>query len=773
MRVSLLLYALSLTRLTSAYWMQDVRHRGISAANGDASYKVFRNVRDYGAKGDGVTDDTAAINLAISSGNRCGPGTCLGSTVTPATVYFPPGTYKISSSIIDYFYTQIIGDPTNLPVIKASANFSAASLSGGLIDGNPVINNELAWKAVNVFFRQVRNLVLDTSEIPSSSPAVGLHWPSSQATSVENVVFKMSDADDTAHTGLRIESGSGGYLGDLVFYGGVVGAEFSNQQYTARNLTFYNAKTAVRQLWNWTWTFKSLKVFNSNVGIEMSSGSTGSMSVVDSEFNNIKEAGIKCVYGDVSANPQAGSLLIENTVFTGTPSILVNQGQALVGGGSSPTILHGYLSGNSYNPSGPERIVGVDPSYQSPTPALLDSSGKYFELTKPYYENIPAKNFLSARRYGAKGDGKTDDTAALNRLFSAAARRQGYVAFVDAGTYIVTDTVFIPPGTKIVGEALASIIMASGPKFHDINNPYVVIKVGDAGQTGRIEWSDMIVSTRGACAGAKLIEYNLYSPDVPSGMWDVHVRVGGFAGTDLLLADCPTTPNSDEINSNCIAAHTSLHITKSAAGLYHENGWIWVADHDLEDQSYSQVTIYAGRGILIESEDGRIWISGSGSEHHVLYQYQLINTQNIYMGLIQSETPYFQPNPPASKPFPVESSMSDPDFATYCQYRNDSAPCEMAWSLRIISSRDVSIFGAGLYSFFNSYNTLCSAEGSGSRCQARIVDVDIETAGANLAIYNLNTIGSKSMVTRNGVDIAMYSDNTNAFSQTINVYREG
>ena len=86
--------------------------------------------------GDGVTDDTAAINTAISSGNRCGPGPCASSPITPAVVYFPPGMYLVSSPIIDFYFTMLIGDAVDLPTLKASPNFGGTGL--GVIDGDKV-----------------------------------------------------------------------------------------------------------------------------------------------------------------------------------------------------------------------------------------------------------------------------------------------------------------------------------------------------------------------------------------------------------------------------------------------------------------------------------------------------------------------------------------------------------------------------------------------------------------------------------------------------------
>jgi glucan 1,3-beta-glucosidase len=109
----------------------------------------------------------------------------------------------LSSSIVDQYYTQIIGNPNSLPVLKATPGFTGF----GLIDGDRYYTENLNWGSTNVFWRQVRNFVFDITSVPISSSLSCIHWPTAQATSLQNIIFQMSPAAGTQHVGIFCESG--------------------------------------------------------------------------------------------------------------------------------------------------------------------------------------------------------------------------------------------------------------------------------------------------------------------------------------------------------------------------------------------------------------------------------------------------------------------------------------------------------------------------------------------------------------------------------------
>ncbi len=56
----------------------------------------MKSVKDYGAVGDGVSDDTAAIQAALSDGRSDASGNYYGK---PKALYFPPGTYLVGDTL--------------------------------------------------------------------------------------------------------------------------------------------------------------------------------------------------------------------------------------------------------------------------------------------------------------------------------------------------------------------------------------------------------------------------------------------------------------------------------------------------------------------------------------------------------------------------------------------------------------------------------------------------------------------------------------------------
>ncbi|QIW96190.1 hypothetical protein AMS68_001708 [Peltaster fructicola] len=751
---------------SSGYWLETINRQG--TVWGNPGFKIFRNVKDYGAVGDGVTDDTAAINKAIADGARCGSTStyCDSSTIQPAIVYFPTGKYRVTTPIRMLYYTQLIGNALAPPTLLADAAFTGMAV----VDSDPYNDDgSNLYTNQNNFFRQVRNFVIDISAQPETLGA-GIHWQVAQATSLQNLVFNMRPASaQNKQTGIFMDNGSGGYIGNLTFNGGNIGAFLGSQQFTSRDLTFNGCNTAIYMNWNWGWTFSDIKINNAKVGLDMANSpsnmTVGSVVLSDSVITNTA-VGLNATWNAQGSVPASGgNLVLDNVDMSTGVSVGVqnSNGEVLL----APCKVSTWTMGNGYYQTGSglenNRAAAAPPSAPRKAASLLDPSGKIFGRNRPQYETLPVSSFKSAKADGGcKGDGATDDTACIQAFLTSTAA-SGSIAYFDHGAYIVTDTIKVPASIKITGE-IWPLIVAKG--FNDVNNPKPVFQVGQPGQTGAVEISDMIFETTGDNAGAIVIEWNLDSSAVQGsgGLWDVHVRIGGSYGTQLQSDHCGnSTAPFTGTGAGCQGVFLMLHVTSSAKGLYLENTWYWVADHDLDLNSPHQISIYSGRGVLVNSP-GPTWLWGTASEHSMFYNYQFKGAQDLFSGFMQSETPYFQPNPENPTPFSYNSNFDDPDFSVcWGSFQDATAPCKDAWGLRVWESSGILIYGTGMYSFFNNYDQGCVA---GQNCQQNMIHIQ----NSKVDMYAVSTKGAVNMIVDDWVGNVKDADNRSNFCGTIAFY---
>ena len=514
--------------------------------------------------------------------------------------------------------------------------------------------------------------------------------------------------------------------------------------------------------WNWAWTWKSLDIQGSQVGVSLLGGAptdrgTGSVILLDANICDTDTAVlIPPVINDGGTTPQA-ALVLDNVKMANVKNaVRVYNGTTLLAGGTKT--IDSWGIGKRYtNAVGTGNFLSggdITPKRTITTSLLGGPNGGYLERSRPQYESVPASGFYNVQTGGAKGDGNADDTAAINAVLAAQAGRS--IVYFPAGTYIVTDTIFVPCGSKIVGEAWSQI-MASGAKFADMNNPKVMVKVGKPNDAGIIEISDMMFTVRGGTAGAVLVQWNVRQTSPGSAaMWDSHFRIGGATGSQLTSSDCPKLTGS--VASKCIAGSMLMHLTPTSSA-YLENVWAWVADHDLDIPAQTQIDVYVARGILIESQ-GPTWLYGTASEHCVLYQYQLNNAKDLYMGMIQTESPYFQSTPKAPAPF-TSTIGKFPRDPTFSDCSASSVTCAVSWGLRVLHSCNVYMYGGGLYSWFSKYTQTCLAT---ENCQDKM----IETIGSTgLWFYNVVTKAAVEMISPQGGRVIPAAENHYGFGSTM------
>ncbi len=221
--------------------------------------------------------------------------------------------------------------------------------------------------------------------------------------------------------------------------------------------------------------------------------------------------------------------------------------------------------------------------------------------------------------------------------------------------------------------------------------------------------------------------------------WNSHVTVGGAADTKVNLA-C-----SGSDTAGCLAAFALVHLTSSSS-LYIDNMWGWTADHSLEKGGAQNIA--TGRGILVEATKAT-WLTGTAFEHNTLYNYNLRNAQNVYAGMQQSETPYWQgpgSQQKAPAPWVANPQYGDPDFS-WCV--GGDSECRMALAQNIDGGSNLFVYGAAFWTFFNN-NIGCS------NCitnQARVTNTP-----RHLYWFTVNTKSAATMILDNNGNPSQYNN---------------
>ena len=600
---------------------QDRSWYGLTAHPPGPGGSGFRSVLSFGAKGDGLTDDTLAIQAAIDAHR----GSI--NAKAAASVYFPPGTYLVSDTLIMWANTELRGSslpdaPSILRLAPYAPGFNSTAALKPLIATTAGYNQPTSYRrwwdnsiASNcIFYMHLHLLTLDVSA-KGNAGAVGLYWCVAQQTSLRNLQVIVGDAysgidicvsEFAAHAGGG-GNGGGGTIEDVAITGGAVGIRADSSQWAFRGLrTAGQRESAIRlQDMIWTFAFADLEASDTPAVIVTKAGldaASSFITVIDALFRNITGPAA-ILLGGASGSP----VMLQNVSLVAggaQPSALVAAGATPWLSSQPPTVARwaGWGGGSSANAlfvggqQLPARAAAL-PGAPAASPFAAAAGGR------PWLDDLPPAAIGNAvADCGADNLGLADATAALQRCLD-----RFPAVFLPSGVYTVTDTLNFTVARALVGEQLSNVHLApSSPGFGDVTAPKPLVDTpNDADAAVRLMCLSMSAGLGNN--GTTLIRWR--SGGAGGGLFDVNVNI-----------------------SHNVAL--GIHATGRAAGVI-SNSWVWGADHSwwsMEPMAEDHAEI----GVLFESQ-GPIAVVGLMSEHHHRAMISFQGAANHALLTVQTE----------------------------------------------------------------------------------------------------------------------------------------
>jgi hypothetical protein len=394
----------------------------------------------YGAKGDGVSDDTEAIQLAISS-------TVHHPQTGPRIIFFPAGTYLVSRPLIE----KDLKSQWNSLLTLQGENRATTKIR--LKDNSPLYQNPSAPAQILVFASQhgkpdgggnaafdnnIFDMTIDVGR--GNSGAVALDFLGNNYCALRNVTLQSSDPNHSGAIGLALLRYATGpcLMKNVVINGFDYGIKIANNEYslTFEDLTLLNQKRY--GIYNASNVLSLRHLFSAN-----------SVPAI----HNQNPAGLITLIGAIL---QAGS---------SQSSAIENQG----------TLYARDVSSSGYNSALPGQGSTIT-EYDS-GPVVTQFGGKTSSLNlpveeTPYFEDSSQSDWKSVTAYGADPRGLADSSAAIQAAIDSGAS----TVYFPTGVYAINRTILVRGKVRML-EGFNSSLNPAGEMFSRGDSPAPLLKI--------------------------------------------------------------------------------------------------------------------------------------------------------------------------------------------------------------------------------------------------------------------------------------------------------
>jgi hypothetical protein len=600
----------------------------------------FINVKtQYGAKGDGVTDDTAAIQAAISANIQ----------TIHRVIFFPAGTYIVSSPLVwkntsqtwkSYLTLQGQGQSATTIKLTDNNNFyqTGNALTGVITMGceNPLKSD---GGGNNGFDNFIFDLTVDTGK--GNPEAAAVDFLGNNYCGMRNVTLQSSDPNHIGQAGLYMGRYATGpcLMKNVTVNGFNYGVEATSYDYGITFSTLLVTNQLVSGIYNSTDTLEMENVTSINsVPAVQNVSNAGLITMVGASF----EGGTS----STSAIQNAGTVYLRNATASGYQSVLQN-GATVVSGNS----LAEY-------DSGPVKTLMAGPN---------TSLGLAVQDTPEFAEQNTA-NWKSVVSTGADPTGAVDSTAAIQAAIDSGAT----TVYLPSGQYKVSGTIHMRGNVQMF-EGFDSQLLPTSTSFQNASNPIPLLQIDSTTPSITIDHLDM-GSSGTSCLGviwvlnnsaANLIlkdgAYNTRNPagSVNTGYNNTALATGTVFVEDIgafpWLFTHPQTVYARQMNPE----GTGMHVLNNG-------GQLWMLGLKTEGVGTIVETDNGGRTELL---GGFVYPDGTAPTNESAF---VINDSQA--SLIYSLTSYSAPNPSGYANFQsqvaeTQSGTTDTLATSACQAR--------------------------------------------------------------------------------------------------------